>query len=52
MYVFWIVKDDTTFEYAGYYFDGTYYYFTVRAYRTINGTTFNGAFATKSVKVK
>ncbi|MGN1134009.1 MAG: fibronectin type III domain-containing protein [Oscillospiraceae bacterium] len=31
---------------------GKTYYFTVRAYRTLNGTTYNGAFATKSVKVK
>ncbi|MGN1134280.1 MAG: fibronectin type III domain-containing protein [Oscillospiraceae bacterium] len=31
---------------------GNTYYFTVRAYRTLNGTTYNGAFATKSIKVK
>ena len=31
---------------------GKTYYFTVKAYRTVNGKTYNGAFVTKSVKVK
>lgn len=31
---------------------GKTYYFTVKAYRTVGGKTYNGAFTTKSVKVK
>ena len=31
---------------------GKTYYFTVKAYRTVNGNTYNGSFTTKSVKVK
>lgn len=31
---------------------GKTYYFTVKAYRTVNGKTYNGAYTTKSVKVK
>ncbi|MGN1133323.1 MAG: fibronectin type III domain-containing protein [Oscillospiraceae bacterium] len=31
---------------------GKTYYFTVKAYRTINGKTYNGGFVTKSVKIK
>ena len=31
---------------------GRTYYFTVKAYRTVGGKTYNGAFTTKSVKVK
>ena len=31
---------------------GKIYYFTVKAYRTVSGKTYNGAFTTKSVKVK
>ena len=31
---------------------GKTYYFTVKAYRTVGGKTYNGAFATKSVKIK
>lgn len=31
---------------------GKTYYFTVKAYRTVNGKTYNGAFAAKSVKIK
>ncbi|MBQ9374852.1 MAG: hypothetical protein IJU04_00745, partial [Ruminococcus sp.] len=31
---------------------GKTYWFTVKVYRTANGKTYNGAFVTKSVKVK
>lgn len=31
---------------------GKTYYFTVKAYRTVNGTTYNGTYTTKSVKIK
>nr|MDE6150322.1 fibronectin type III domain-containing protein [Ruminococcus sp.] len=31
---------------------GKTYYFTVKAYRTVSGKTYNGSYATKSVKVK
>ena len=31
---------------------GKTYYFTVKAYRTVNGTTYNGSYTTKSVKIK
>ena len=31
---------------------GKTYYFTVKAYRTVDGKTYNGAYTTKSVKVK
>ena len=31
---------------------GKTYYFTVKAYKTYNGTTYNGSFTTKSVTVK
>ncbi|MBQ9375620.1 MAG: fibronectin type III domain-containing protein, partial [Ruminococcus sp.] len=31
---------------------GRTYWFTVKAYRTVNGKTYNGAFVTKSVKIK
>ncbi|MBQ9375277.1 MAG: fibronectin type III domain-containing protein, partial [Ruminococcus sp.] len=31
---------------------GKTYWFTVKAYRTANGTTYNSTFVTKSVKVK
>lgn len=31
---------------------GKTYYFTVKAYRTVNGKTYNGAYTTKSVKAK
>ena len=31
---------------------GRIYYFTVKAYRTVGGKTYNGAYTTKSVKIK
>ncbi len=31
---------------------GKSYYFTVKAYRTVSGKTYNGSYATKSIKVK
>lgn len=31
---------------------GKTYYFTVKAYRTVNGTTYNGSYTAKSVKIK
>lgn len=31
---------------------GKTYYFTVKAYRTVSGKTYNGSYATKSIKVK
>ena len=44
-----IIKPQATLRQAK---KGKTYYFTVKAYRSVGGKTYNGSFTTKGVKVK